>query len=47
MEDGSCSKNTCDFESEDICNYTNDALNTNFNWTRNSGETDSFDTGYN
>lgn len=46
MEDGSCIKDICDFESEDVCGYLNDTLNTNFNWTRNKGPTDSFNTGY-
>ena len=44
MSDGSCTKNTCDFESNDICGYVND-LNTDFNWTRNSGPTASYQTG--
>ena len=45
IEDGACSKSICDFEDENICNYTNDVQNTNFNWTRNSGPTDSLATG--
>jgi hypothetical protein len=45
IEDGACSKSICDFEDENICNYTNDVQNTNFNWTRNSGPTDSLSTG--
>ena len=44
FDDGACNKNTCDFETADICGYIND-LTGNFNWTRNKGPTASFDTG--
>lgn len=34
----------CDFET-DFCGWENQPYNTQFNWTRNKGETDSYDTG--
>ena len=34
----------CDFESEDICGFTNYTLAA-FTWTRNKGSTDSLGTG--
>lgn len=45
FDDGACTKQACDFESPDICGYTNDPSG-NFDWTRNKGPTASFGTGY-
>lgn len=44
MKDGPCVRDLCDFENPDLCGYTND-LTASFNWTRNIGPTDSFNTG--